>query len=67
MNGLTMNYSKTECANKDKLVQDFIKQVNPYRAKPSLGIDLRSLSKYAKENNKAVLEMTASELENFAL
>ena len=67
MNGLTKNYSKTECASKDKLVQDFIKQVNPYRAKPSLGIDLRSLSKYAKENNKVVPEMTASELKHFAI
>lgn len=51
MNGLMKNFNVTESAAKDKLAQDFIKTVNPYRSKPSLGIDLRQLAKYAKENH----------------
>lgn len=47
-------FSKEPLDAKDKIAQDFIKEVNPYRKKPSLGIDLRRLSKYAKENNKDV-------------
>ena len=67
MNGLTMNYNSTNCASKDKLAQDFIRQVNPYRAKPSLGIDLRLLSKYAKENNKSMADISSTELKKFAI
>ena len=48
------NFNIVESSNKDKVVQDFIGAVNPYRAKPSLGIDLWKLSKCAKESKKAM-------------
>lgn len=50
MNGLMKNFNVTDSAAKGKIAQDFIKAVNPYRTKPSLGIDLRRLAKYAKES-----------------
>ena len=67
MNGLMKNFDVEECSKKDKIAQDFIKEVNPYRKKPSLGIDLRRLSKYAKENNKMVNSLSESELQNFKI
>lgn len=67
MNGLMKNFNVDECAEKDRQAQEFIKTVNPYTTKPSLGIDLRSLAKYAKENNVNVTLMSKSELQQFAL
>lgn len=66
MNGLMKNFNVTESAEKDKLAQDFIKTVNPYRPKPSLGIDLRKLAKYAKENNSTGT-ISASEIQKFKI
>ena len=48
------NLNIAESSVKDKVSQDFIGAVNPYRAKPSLGIDLRKLSKRAKESKKTM-------------
>ena len=67
MNGLMKNFNIDECAEKDRLAQEFINTVNPYSTKPSLGIDLRSLSQYAKENNVNVALMTDKDLKQFAI
>ncbi len=67
MNGLMMNFNPDECAEKDRLAQEFIKNVNPYRAKPALGINLRSLAKYAKEKDISVPLMGESELKRFEI
>lgn len=67
MNGLMKNFDVNDCAAKDKVAQDFINTVNPYRSKPSLGIDLRSLAKYAKENNKSIEMMSKDELLKFKM
>lgn len=67
MNGQMKNFNVNECAEKDRQVQEFIKAVNPYSTKPSLGIDLRSLAKYAKANHKNISIMSESELKQFAL
>lgn len=66
MNGLMKNFNITESSEKDKLAQEFIANVNPYRTKPSLGIDLRRLAKYAKEN-KSTGAFSASELQKFKM
>ena len=66
MNGQMKNFNVADSAAKDKLAQDFIKTVNPYRPKPSLGIDLRKLSKYAKETNSTGA-FSASELQKFKI
>ena len=64
---LMKNFYVNECSDKDKQAQEFIKAVNPYSAKPSLGIDLRSLAKYAEENNKSIPLMSETELKQFAI
>lgn len=67
MNGQMMNYNLEERLEKDRIVKEFIKQVNPYQTKPSLGIDLRALTKKAKEENLQISEMSKEELEQFAI
>ena len=64
MNGQTMSFDADACAEKDRLAQDFIRTVNPYRAKSSLGIDLRRLAKYAKEKGSSLSE---SEIQRFSM
>lgn len=64
MNGLMKNFNVTDSAAKDKIAQDFIKSVNPYRTKPSLGIDLRRLAKYAKESRQ---NLSAAEIQKFKM
>lgn len=64
MNGLMKNFNVTDSAAKDKIAQDFIKAVNPYRTKPSLGIDLRRLAKYAKESRQ---NLAAAEIQKFKM
>ena len=59
--------SLTPCLKKDKQVQDFIKTVNPYSTKPSLGIDLRSLAKYMKANGKNSTPVSETVLKQFAI
>lgn len=66
MNGLMKNFNVAESAAKDKLAQDFIKSVNPYRSKPSLGIDLRALANYVKKNT-AKGSLSASEIQRFKM
>ncbi|MDD7580293.1 MAG: hypothetical protein PUJ70_04880 [Treponema sp.] len=64
MNGLMKNFNVTDSAAKDKIAQDFIKAVNPYRTKPSLGIDLRRLAKYAKESKQ---NLSDAEIQKFKM
>ena len=67
MNGLMKNFNVSEITEKDRKAQEFIRAVNPYTTKPSLGIDLRSLAKYAKTNNVNVALMSDTELKQFAI
>ncbi len=67
MNGLMKNFNLAESSAKDKLAQNFIKTVNPYRSKPALHIDLRSLAKYVKETNQSIGKLSESELQKFKI
>lgn len=67
MNGLMKNFNLAESSAKDKLAQDFIKTVNPYRSKPSLHLDLRLLAKYVKETNQSIGKLSESELQKFKI
>ena len=58
------NFNIVESSDKDKVAQDFIGAVNPYRAKPSLGIDLRKLSKCAKESKNT---LAPTEIQKFKM
>lgn len=61
---LMKNFNVSDSAAKDKIAQDFIKAVNPYRTKPFLGIDLRRLAKYAKESRQ---NLSTAEIQKFKM
>ena len=67
MNGQMMNYDLEERLEKDRIAQEFIKEINPYQSKPSLGIDLRALTKKIKEENISMAEMSKEEISVFAI
>jgi len=67
MIGLMKNYNSKEAKQKDIAVQAFIKEINPYKAKPSLGIDLRALSKYVKDTNQSVSALSPERINSFSL
>lgn len=67
MNGQMMNYDLEERLEKDRIAQEFIKEINPYQSKPSLGIDLRALTKKIKEENISMAEMSKEEIAVFAI
>lgn len=67
MNGQMMNYDLQDRLEKDRIAQDFIKEINPYQTKPSLGIDLRALTKKIKEENISITEMSKEEIAVFAI
>ncbi len=46
MSGQTLSFEQ-----KNKLVDDFIRRVNPYEKQPGLSFDLRGYSKYVEEHN----------------
>lgn len=62
-----MNYDLEERLEKDRIAQEFIKEINPYQSKPSLGIDLRALTKKIKEENISMAEMSKEEIAVFAI
>lgn len=67
MNGQMKNYNSSEAKEKDTAVQAFIKEINPYKAKPSLGIDLRALSKYVKDTNQSVSALSPEKINSFSI
>lgn len=67
MIGQMMNYNVCNRTEKDKLAQKFIEQVNPYEKKPSLGIDLRALSRYAGDQNTRIIDMNKADIARFKL
>lgn len=67
MNGQMKSFDVNECIMKDKMASEFIESVNPYRTKPALGIDLRSLSRYVKETSKSMDMLSESEILRFKM
>lgn len=52
---------------KKKLVEVFLKEVNPYKNLPPLHLDLRRMSQYAEDEKKAVTELSEEEKELFRI
>ena len=53
---------------KDKeLPPSYYEAPNPYKNAPSCNVNLLLLSRYAKAHNKAISQVTAEEVANFAL
>ncbi len=67
MIGQMMNYNVSDKIEKDKVARDFIREVNPYQFKRSLGIDLRALSHYAARKKVNIIDMDKSEIEQFKI
>lgn len=46
-------------------VDEYVKMFNPYESRPSIGIDLVALTRYAKKNGKTVKQLSKREMELF--
>lgn len=60
MNGATKNYNQT-------IVENFIKQCNPYKPSKSPNIDLRAYARYIKENSLTADKITPEIMEKFMI
>ena len=50
-----------------KLPPSYFEAPNPYKNAPSCNVNLLLLSRYAKEHNKAMAQLTAEEIMQFAV
>lgn len=62
MNGQTMKCNTYKNRN---VVDQYIKMFNPYESRPSIGIDLVALTRYAKKNGKTVNQLSEGEVQLF--
>lgn len=62
MNGQMM---KCNTYSNRKIVDQYVKMFNPYESRPSIGIDLVALTRYAKNNGKTVKELSENEVALF--
>ena len=51
--------------NNRKIVEEYVKNFNPYESRPSIGIDLLALTRYARENNKKLENLSEQEISQF--
>lgn len=54
-----------ERKSKRQLVEDYIKEHNPYEPSPSLGYNVKEISRYAKEKGCNIAELSEDEIELF--
>ncbi len=52
---------------KDFLMEEIIKENDPYGKPPVINYDMRAMVKYAHDNNKKVIDLTEEEAEMFRL
>ena len=50
-----------------KLPQSYYEQPRPYKNAPSCNVNLLQLSKYAREQGKALSQLTENEITKFAI
>lgn len=62
MSGRVMNCNTYE---NRKVVEQYVKEFNPYESCPSIGIDLLALTRYAKKIGKKANELSESEMALF--
>ena len=67
MIGQMMNYDVKDRVQKDNLVKQFVREVDPYKKPAGLGIDLRALSSYAEEKQVHIRDLTEEEIAGFKL
>ena len=62
MNGRMM---KCNTIRNQSIVDNYISEFNPYENKPSIGIDLVALTRYARQNGKTAKELSSKEISLF--
>lgn len=62
MSGQTMKCNTYE---NRKTVEQYVEMFNPYESRPSIGIDLVALTRYAKQNGKKANELSEKEISLF--
>ena len=62
MSGQMMNCNTYE---NHSTVEQYLKMFNPYETRPSIGIDLVALTRYAKKSNKTLKELSEEEVALF--
>ncbi len=55
---------KSKCR---EIVQDYIRQYNPYEKKPLLGYNIAEMSRYAAKSNRKVSDLSKEEASLFAV
>lgn len=48
-----------------KMVEQYVEAFSPYESRPSIGIDLVALTRYAKQNGKRTDELSEQEIARF--
>ncbi len=56
---------KCNTARNQSIVDNYISKFNPYESKPSIGINLVALTRYAKKNGKTAKELSPEEVSLF--
>ena len=67
MNGINAIGTKPTFLIGKQLPQSYFEQPNPYENVPSCNVNLLQLSRYAKEQGKALSQLTENEIEKFAM
>ena len=62
-----MNGQQLSFKEKQSIVEKFIVSVDPYAEREPLKFDLRSYSRYVRENNIPLREITEEIMQKFAL
>ena len=64
MNGRVMNCNTYE---NRKIVENYVKEFNPYENHPSIDLDLVALTRYAKSLGKKVSDLSNAEIATFRI
>lgn len=54
-----------EKKSKRQLVLEYLKENNPYETSSKLGYNVKEMSRYAKEKNCKIVDLTEAEIEMF--
>lgn len=62
-----MNGTKSKFLEGIQLKPEYYEQFNPYKNAPSCNVNLLELSRYAKSEGKALVELTKEEVGEFSI
>ncbi len=53
--------------DKDTLTHEFFEPIDPYADPPKCGVNLLAMSRYAREHNKKIVDLTKEEFDQFMI